>query len=235
MKILVTGSSGTVGSAFISHAEAHNHELLTPRRSDLNLLHYESVLTYLEQFRPQAIVHCAGLVGGIQKNIEEPHAFLNENLQMGFNLVNAAQEVKIFKLLNLSSSCVYPNDRDVPLKESDILTGPLEPTNQAYALAKLCVQQLCTYIRQAEPLLNYKTLIPCNIYGPVDDFSPTHSHLVPAAMRKVHHAVMTGRSVVEIWGDGTARREFMFSEDLADAMWFCLDRLHLLPDFSFRS
>ncbi len=221
MRLLVTGGSGLVGTAFLSHPEAKNHEILAPRSSELNLLSFESVLTYLEEWKPQGVVHCAGLVGGIQRNMNAQDSFLVQNVEMGINLVKAAHQVGIMRLLNLGSSCMYPRDRDAALKVEDLLTGQLEPTNEGYALAKIVVQKLCNYV-------GYKTLLPCNIYGPGDDFHPKRSHLLPAVIHKLHQAKDT-QAPITVWGDGEARREFMYSGDLADAMWFCFKRFESLP------
>jgi GDP-L-fucose synthase len=140
------------------------------------------------------------------------------NLDMGRNIVWASQQAGIKRLINLGSSCMYPRNCSEPMKEEMVLKGELEPTNEGYGLAKVVTQRLCEYIMREDASYQYKTLIPCNIYGRYDKFDPVHSHLLPAIIHKVHHAMKSGQKSVEIWGDGTARREFMYSEDIADAL-----------------
>jgi GDP-L-fucose synthase len=149
---------------------------------------------------------------------------------MALNLIQAAREQKIGVLLNVGSSCMYPRDFERPLRPSDLLTGELEPTNEGYALAKLLSWKLCAYAMREEPGLQYKTLVPCNLYGRYDHFDPVRSHLVPATIQKLAQAVDRGVDSVEIWGDGSARREFMYAGDLADFIWSWLPRIDDLPD-----
>ncbi|MGB2153671.1 MAG: NAD-dependent epimerase/dehydratase family protein, partial [Flavobacteriaceae bacterium] len=166
------------------------------------------------------VIHCAGLVGGIQTNIEKPYSFLFSNTLMGLNLVNACVNQRIRKVINLGSSCMYPKDQTSNLNEEDILTGPLEPTNEGYAIAKITVSKLCEYAKR-EYKLDYKTIIPCNLYGKYDKFDPEKSHMIPAAIRKLHKA-KTSKKTATIWGDGGARREFMYVEDLVDFISYAL-------------
>jgi GDP-L-fucose synthase len=168
-------------------------------------------------------------VGGIQANIQYPVEFLIDNLDMGKNILLAARETGIQKVLNIASSCMYPREAVNPLEEKLILTGELEPTNEGYALAKILVARLSDYLVREDPTLHFKTIIPCNLYGKYDKFLPQHSHLVAAVIDKVYKARQSGLKEIEIWGDGTARREFMFAADLADFIWQHLDRIHELP------
>jgi GDP-L-fucose synthase len=170
-------------------------------------------------------------VGGIQANMREPVAFLTENLDMGRNVVLAARSAGVKRLLNLGSSCMYPRNAPNPLAEQTVLTGELEPTNEGYALAKIMVARLCDYIGREDASLQYRTLIPCNLYGRHDKFDPKHSHLVPAVIHKIHQAKVDGRDTVDIWGSGKVRREFMYSGDLADCMWRALDQFDTLPAY----
>lgn len=232
MKVLLTGGSGMVGRNIQDYAQLNrNDEILTPSSRELNLLDFESVKAYLTQHQPDFIIHAAGIVGGIQANIENPVKFLVDNLQMGQNLVLAAQEIRIKRLLNLGSSCMYPRSAPNPLREEQILTGALEPTNEGYALAKIVTAKLCIYCSQeSDGQLQYKTLIPCNLYGKYDKFDGVKSHMIPAALYKIHQAKVQDANEVEIWGDGTARREFMYAEDLADAVFYALDNFERMPD-----
>jgi GDP-L-fucose synthase len=175
------------------------------------------------------VIHAAGKVGGIQANLREPIGFLVENLDMGRNVVLASYQAGIKQLLNLGSSCMYPRNHNEPLTEDLVLKGELEPTNEGYALAKITTARLCEYIMREAPKFRYKTLIPCNIYGLYDKFDPAHSHLVPAIIHKVHEAKKNHHETVEIWGDGTARREFLFGGDLADAIARSIKQFDTLP------
>lgn len=222
MKLLITGGSGMVGKNLIEFLNLKsNFSILSPSSSDLNLLNLNSLEKYISKNQPDAIIHCAGLVGGIQANIKNPYHFLYVNLQMGINLIHAATNNKIEKFINLGSSCMYPKNREGELKESDILTGPLEPTNEGYALAKITTSKLCEF-SSAQYGLNYKTLIPCNLYGMHDKFDPSNSHMIPAVIRKIHEAKKNNSSVT-IWGNGEARREFMYAEDLSDFILLALN------------
>lgn len=228
--LLITGSTGMVGRNIIEYFEKNSkYQLFTPRHSELDLLNYSSVSSYIAQMKPDMIIHCAGVVGGIQANIANPVKFLVDNAQMGQNIVLAAQANHVLQLLNLGSSCMYPRNAPNPLTEEMILTGQLEPTNEGYALAKIMTAKLCSYISQTSPL-KYKTLIPCNLYGKYDKFDPEKSHMIPSAIRKVASACRQNAKSVEIWGDGTARREFMYAEDLADAIAFVIEYFDEIPD-----
>lgn len=229
MRILITGSSGMVGRNLCLHSGAQNYDILAPGRQELDLLDYSSVVTYLRKAGPDLVFHCAGTVGGIQANMREPVRYLLENLDMGRNLVWASRNTGIGRLINLGSSCMYPRDATNPLREDMILKGELEPTNEGYALAKVTVARLCEYVGRENSTFQYKTLIPCNLYGPWDKFDPGHSHLIPAVIHKVHQAKINGDAEVVIWGDGTARREFMFAPDLADCLMRAISCFDSLP------
>jgi GDP-L-fucose synthase len=228
MKILLTGGTGMVGRSILSCPQAAAHTIVAPTRDDLDLINAGAVREYFRRVLPDLIVHAAGKVGGIAANLADPYGFLFENTQIGLNVVGAALEVGVPQLLNLASSCIYPRDHQEPLREVDLLSGPLEPSNEGYALAKVVTLRLCEYARTRSPSLAYCTLIPCNLYGPHDKFDPRHSHLIPAAIHKVHSA-LEGNTSVEIWGDGTARREFMFVDDLADAVLRAANDMRGLP------
>ncbi len=216
MKILITGTTGMVGQNLLDKLEESEHVVLSPTRKELNLFDKQETLYYLNKMSPDFVIHCAGKVGGIQANIADPLAFFVENLEMGKNLVLAAAKVGVPRLLNLGSSCMYPRHAPNPLVESQILNGELEPTNEGYALAKIAVQRLCVYVMQKYPSLQYKTLVPCNIYGRYDKFDSVKAHLVPAVLRKIHDVKTAQQNTVTIWGDGEARREFLYAGDLAN-------------------
>lgn len=228
-RILLTGGHGMVGRNLLEHPAIGEFEILAPRSDELDLRDFPAVRDYLRKHSPDMVVHAAGKVGGIQANIREPVSFLMDNLDMGRNIVLAARQTGVKKLLNLGSSCMYPRNSMDPLREEMVLKGELEPTNEGYALAKVVTARLCEYIMREDAGCQYKTLIPCNIYGRHDKFDPAHSHLVPAIIHKIHQAQQSGQDVVEIWGDGTARREFMYAGDLADAMMCAIKNFDTLP------
>ena len=228
--LLLTGGSGLVGRNIQNHYASNKWNIIAPSSNDLNLMDYASVKSFFNECKPDIVLHCAGRVGGISANIEEPVAFLDSNIVIGRNVVMGAREAKIKKLINLASTCIYPREAQNPLKEKYILEGKLEPTNEGYAIAKIVALRLCQYIRKEDPSYNYKTLIPCNLYGRFDKFDPKNSHLLPAIIHKVHQAKIIGKQSVEIWGDGSARREFMYVEDLADAIYFSMESILDIPD-----
>lgn len=229
MKVFLTGGRGMVGRAIQAHESATTHQIVAPTSADLDLTRRDAVMSVMAAEKPDLVIHSAGRVGGIQANMANPAAFLAENMDMGFNVVLAAREAGVTQVLNLGSSCMYPHDAPNPLREESLGKGELEPTNEGYGLAKLAVARLCAFVSRECPDLAYKTLIPCNLYGLHDKFDPKVSHLVPAIIRKLHEAREAGAETVEIWGDGTARREFMFSGDLADGVWAAVKRFDALP------
>jgi GDP-L-fucose synthase len=230
MKLMLTGGSGMVGRNVLEHPSIAKFEVFAPDIPELDLFDYAAVKAYIAKVKPDMIVHAAGRVGGIQANIKAPVAFLLENLDMGRNLVWAAKNCGVTKIINLGSSCMYPRNAANPLKEETLLQGELEPTNEGYALAKIAVSRLCSYISKETPEFRYKTLIPCNLYGRWDKFSPEHSHMLPAVIRKLHMAKLNGEKTVEIWGDGAARREFMYAGDIADCICRAAANFDSLPE-----
>ena len=218
-----------VGRNLLDHPSIDEFNVLAPRSIELNLCDFSAVHAYLLEHKPDMVIHAAGKVGGIQANMREPVGFLMENLDMGRNIVWAARQVGIKRLINLGSSCMYPRNHNEPLCEEMVLKGELEPTNEGYALAKVVTARLCEYIMREDSNFQYKTLIPCNLYGYHDKFDPIHSHLIPAIIHKVYQAKQAGQTSVEIWGDGTARREFMYAGDLADAMVRAIKEFDSLP------
>lgn len=229
MRILITGGNGMVGKNILEHKKASNYEILAPSSSELNLRDFNSVDKYIKQNKPDIIIHAAGLVGGIQANMARPVDFLVYNLDMGRNIIMAAKENGVKYFLNMASSCMYPREAQNPLQEELILKGELEPTNEGYAIAKVVATRLCEYIVKENPELQYKTVIPCNLYGKYDKFSPEHSHMVPAVIKKIYEAKQNNATEIDIWGDGLARREFMYTGDLADFVFYALDNFEKMP------
>jgi len=229
MRIFLTGGRGMVGSNFVEHSFAEHNEILAPSSKELDLRDFEAVCRYLSEYPPDVVVHAAGRVGGIQANMRDPVSFLVDNLDMGRNVILAARQAGVKRLLNLGSSCMYPRNAPNPLREEMVLSGELEPTNEGYALAKIVAARLCEYIAREDGAFQYKTLIPCNIYGRHDKFDPLSSHMVPAVIHKIHRAKLSGTAQVEVWGSGYARREFMYAGDLVDCMWKALSNFETLP------
>ena len=229
MKILLTGSRGMVGNNIAKHSYAQNHEILTPTSAELNLLDFESVQSYIDVNKPDMVIHAAGIVGGIQANMAEPVKFLVDNMQMGLNILMASKTHKVKRFMNLSSSCMYPRDAQNPLSEDLILKGELEPTNEGYAIAKVASTRLCEYINREDESFLYKTVIPCNLYGKYDKFDPEHSHMIPAVIRKINDAKNNNLKSIDIWGDGLARREFMYTADFADFVYYAIDNFETMP------
>ena len=218
-----------VGRNILEHDDMKCHSVLAPSSKDLNLLNPENIKNFLNAEKPDLVIHAAGKVGGIQANINNPIDFLMDNLKMGTDLIYSSYNIGIPYFINIASSCMYPKDANNPLSEEMILSGKLEPTNEGYAIAKTVSTRLCEYISNKDTSLAYKTIIPCNLFGRFDKFHPKHSHLLPAIIRKIHNAKTDGSQKVSIWGDGNARREFMYCKDLADFIFFAIEHINELP------
>ncbi|MEI7481987.1 MAG: NAD-dependent epimerase/dehydratase family protein [Elusimicrobiota bacterium] len=229
LRVFLTGGSGMVGHNILEHPAASKLEIFSPDIPELNLFDYNAVRAYIARIKPDIVIHAAGRVGGIQANMAHPVAFLLENLDMGRNTVWAACNCGVKKFINLGSSCMYPRNAPNPLKEEMVLQGEFEPTNEGYALAKTVVSRLAAYISKEAPEFRYKTLIPCNLYGRWDKFAPENSHMIPAVIRKLHLAKLNKEKTVEIWGDGLARREFMYAGDIADCIHRTITDFDTLP------
>ena len=227
--IYLSGSNGMVGKNILEHYASKNFTILKPKRSELDLLKYNELDTFLAKNKPDLIIHAAGIVGGIEANIKQPVKFFIENIQMGMNILNASKKNKVKRFINLSSSCMYPRNSEKALTEDQLLTGELEPTNEGYALAKCAITKLCEYINKEDNSLSYKSVIPCNLYGRYDNFDLNTSHMVPAVIRKIYEAKKNNLDSIDIWGDGSARREFMFTADLADFIYFSINNFEKMP------
>ena len=218
-----------VGKNILEYSKKHEYSFLSPSSKELDLLDYNSINNFIKTNKPDFIIHAAGKVGGIQANIAEPVSFLLENMDMGRNIIIAARNNSIKNLLNISSSCMYPRNTENPISEDTILKGELEPTNEGYAIAKVMTTRLCEYIMKEDKDKNYKTIIPCNLYGKYDKFDPKNSHMIPAVIRKIHEAKHLGIDKIDIWGDGLARREFMYVEDLANFIFYAIPNFKRMP------
>jgi len=222
-RIWVAGHRGMVGAAVVRRLATAGCEILTVGREEVDLTRQADVERWLDKARPDAIVMAAARVGGIHANSTLPADFLFINLMIGANVVNAAHKAGVKRLVNLGSSCMYPVGAPQPISESSIGNGPPEPTNEAYAVAKLATASLAaTYRKQYGD--DYITVIPTNLYGPGDNFDPLMSHVAPAMMRRMIEARDARAPEVEIWGTGKPRRELMFVDDAADAIAFVLER-----------
>ena len=216
-KIYVAGHRGLVGSAIVRRLKAAGHaNLLLRTHAELDLTDEAATRRFFEAEKPDYVFLAAAKVGGIVANNTYPAEFIRDNLAIQTNCIHAAYLHGVKRLLFLGSSCIYPKMAPQPMRERDLLTGPLEPTNRPYALAKIAGVEMCwSYNRQYGT--QYLAAMPTNLYGPGDNYHPTNSHVIPALLRKFHEAKQAGAPTVTVWGTGTPRREFLFSDDMADA------------------
>lgn len=221
--IYVAGHRGLAGAAIWRGLEAQGYTNLVGKTSqELDLTNREAVFAFMRETKPEVVIDAAAKVGGIHANNVYPSDFLSENLQIQVNLVDAANEVNVEKFIFLGSSCIYPKFAEQPIREDSLLTGALEPTNDAYAIAKIAgIMQIQASRRQYDR--HWISAMPTNLYGPGDNFHPENSHVLPALMRRIHEAKIADSPEVVIWGSGTPRREFLFVDDLADAIIFLMD------------
>ncbi len=223
--IFVAGHTGMVGSALLRRLEQENCDILTVSRDCVDLTQQTQTHTFLEHAKPDVVVVAAAKVGGIWANNQYPADFLYDNLAIETNLIRSAYATGVKKLLFLGSSCIYPKHAAQPIEEEALLSGPLEPTNEWYALAKIAGVKLCQAFRRQHGC-DFISAMPTNLYGPGDNFDLNSSHVLPALLRKVHEAKERGASNFEIWGTGSPRREFLHCDDCADAL------VHLLKNYS---
>ena len=221
-RIYIAGHRGLVGSAIVRQLEAvGNDNWIGATRDELNLCEREAVFDFMGQQRPTAVIIAAAKVGGIVANNNFPVEFLSENVQVQTNLMDAAHKFDVEHLVFLGSSCIYPKFAPQPISEDSLLTGPLEETNEAYAIAKIAGVKLVQAYRK-EFGRKWTSAMPTNLYGPGDNFDPQTSHVLPALLRKFHEAKLSGLDSVTLWGSGTPRREFLHVDDLAKAVLFLL-------------
>ena len=221
-RIYVAGHRGMVGSAVARRLRAAGVAPLTAPRAEADLVRQDSTERWFDKHRPQVVVVAAAKVGGIHANNTLPREFLADNLAIALNTINAAFKFGVEKLLFLGSSCIYPRLAEQPIREDSLLTGPLEPTNEWYAIAKIAGIKLCEAYRKQDGA-DYISLMPTNLFGPGDNYHPEHSHVVGALIRRFDEATASDAPEVVVWGTGTPRREFLFVDDLADACVFALE------------
>ena len=222
-RIFVSGHGGMVGSAILRALASSGKEwqVVTKSRADLDLCNQGAVDDFIRNERPEFIINAAGKVGGIHANNTYPAEFIRENLLINANLIHSAWKHGVVRFLNLGSSCIYPRDAEQPLREECLLSGPLEPTNSAYALAKIAGLEMCRHYRAQYGVL-FHSAMPTNLYGPGDNYHPDNSHVLPALIRRFHEAKEKNLAEVCIWGTGKPRRELLHADDLAEGL------LHLL-------
>jgi GDP-L-fucose synthase len=224
-RIYVAGHRGMVGAALTRRLEREDCTILTVSRSQVDLRDQVQVRSYFSGARPDVVVVAAARVGGILANATHPAEFLYENLMIAANVTHAAWEAGVEKMLYLGSTCIYPKFAPQPIDESALLTGPLEPTNEGYALAKIAGMKLAQFYRRQHGC-DFISALPTNLYGPGDNFDLATGHVLPALIRKAHEAKSGGSGVLTVWGTGTPRREFLHVDDCADAL------VHLLKVYS---
>lgn len=224
-RVWVAGHSGMLGSAVMRRLQTEACEILTVSHREVDLCHQADTQAYLDRTRPDVVIVAAAKVGGILANSTYPADFLYDNLMIASNVIEAARRTGVKKLLYVGSSCIYPKFADQPITEEALLTGALEPTNEAYAIAKIAGIKLCQAYRQQYGC-DFIAAMPTNLYGPADNFDLASSHVVPALLRKAHEAKLAGAASFPVWGSGTPRREFLHVDDCADAL------VHLLRHYS---
>ncbi|MDB4497592.1 GDP-L-fucose synthase [Flavobacteriaceae bacterium] len=230
-KIYIAGHKGMVGSAVWRALDNNGYtNLIGLSRSELNLRNQQAVLEFYKEEKPEIVIDAAAKVGGILANNDYPYDFLMQNMQIQNNLIDGAFNSGVEKFIFLGSSCIYPKLASQPLKEEYLLTDSLEPTNEWYAIAKISGVKACQAIRNQYGK-NYVSLMPTNLYGYFDNFDLKSSHVLPAMLRKFHEAKVNGNSVVELWGSGSPMREFLFVDDMAEAVVFALE--NELPEFLY--
>jgi GDP-L-fucose synthase len=223
MKVLVAGASGLVGSAVVRQLHENGYwNTLTPSHSELDLLDADATMEYVREHGPELTICCAAKVGGIGGNSRDNYGFLNQNLLISQNLISSCFGCGVPNFVFLGSSCIYPKFAHQPIKESELLSGPLEPTNEGYALAKITGIKLCEFLRRQHGV-RYYSLMPCNLYGIGDNYNIETGHVLPTLIAKFVNAKESGASSVVLWGDGSPLREFLFADDLAAGVVASLD------------
>ena len=224
LKIFIAGHKGMVGSSLFKFFKKKKFgKLIFKPRSKLDLENFSKVDNFLKKNKPDVVINCAGKVGGILANSSYPTEFLNENILIQTNLIKSAYKNKVPHFINLGSSCIYPKYSKQPIKEKYLLSGSLEKTNEAYAIAKIVGLKLCEYYNK-QFKTSYLTIMPCNLYGPNDNFDLQNSHFIPALIRKIVKAKKIKSKTVEIWGTGNPKREVMYVDDLSSAIYFIINK-----------
>jgi len=218
LKVYLAGHNGMVGSSLYSFFRSQNFKnIITINRNKLNLYNHIKVDEFIRKIKPDIIINCAGKVGGIWANSNYPVEFLDENILIQMNIIKSAYKHKVKHLINLGSSCIYPKNSKQPIKEEYLLSGQLEKTNEAYALAKIVGLKACEYFNKQYGT-SYLTVMPCNLYGPNDNFDLKNSHFIPALIKKFVQSNKNKNKEVEIWGSGSPKREIMYVDDIASAI-----------------
>ena len=221
--IYIAGHNGLVGSAILEKLKLEGYNnIITKTHKELDLIDQSAVERFFFENKPDYVFLAAARVGGIGANSHYPADFIYQNMMIGFNVVYAAYKNRVKKLLNLGSSCIYPRDAPQPLKEEYLLSGPLEPTNDAYAIAKIAVIKLCNSYN-IQYGTNFISVMPTNLYGPGDTYDIKNSHVLPTMIKKFHDAKISGSNKVTLWGDGSPLREFLYNKDLAEAVIFLMN------------
>lgn len=222
MKVYITGHNGFVGKSLIRKLNEQGYNIIT---SHIDLKNQEIVNNFFELIKPDWVFHCAAVVGGIGANIKEPYKFLFDNLQIQNNVIDNCIKHKVKKVLFLGSSCIFPKNYRQPLIEEDLLAAPVETTNEGYAIAKIAGLKLCEYANRVQDITKFISLMPCNLYGPGDHFDLERSHVISALIMKIYDAYINHKEIVDVWGSGNPRREFLYIEDLVDGMIWAMNNI----------
>ena len=227
--VLVTGASGMLGQHLVPMLENKGHRVLAPSREDVDLTDADVTRSYIQSTTIDAVVHCAAYVAGIASSRASKHHSFDANVSMGMNLIRSCLDNGITTLLNVGSATVYPSEAPQPLSESSLGQGAFEGPIEGYALSKYVVYRACAMANEQHNV-SYKTVLPCNLFGPYDNFSLETGHMLPAILHRMHQAKEQNNAPIVIWGDGSAKREFLYAPDLADFICFALDSFESLPE-----
>lgn len=227
-KILITGSNGMLGKSICQSSKFKNYKLIKTYRKSIDLRNIKNFEKLIKKTRPDIVIHCAAKVGGIKDNINNPLDYLNDNFIINYNVINTCYKFKIKNLINIASSCIYPKNFNKKLKETNLLDGKLEETNEGYALSKIFGLKLCKLISDIKGY-NYISVIPCNLFGPYDKFDINRAHLLPSIIQKSLDAKKNNKKNILMWGNGLVRREFLYIDDLVDFLYICTQNLNKVP------
>jgi len=227
-KILITGSGGMLGKSICKSSKFKNYKLIKTYRKSIDLRNTKNFEKLIKKTRPDIVIHCAAKVGGIKDNINNPLDYLNDNFIINYNVINTCYKFKIKNLINIASSCIYPKNFNKKLKETNLLDGKLEETNEGYALSKIFGLKLCKLISDIKGY-NYISVIPCNLFGPYDKFDINRAHLLPSIIQKSLDAKKNNKKNILMWGNGLVKREFLYIDDLVDFLYICTQKLNKVP------